>query len=169
MPGPVAAVVLTDDERAQSVSWSRQAKSANALALRSRIVLAGADRLRDTATAAELPISSWISRPPPRPGSTSSSAVHRTDETRSCSGLNGRSVRSTPISALDHDLERRPPALRLDQDRRPDPQIHRSPRTRVPWIPAFSLPDRRWSTSRSRYPSPKYRRSPRRWTRIPGR
>jgi hypothetical protein len=70
MPSPVAAVVLTDDERAQSVSWSHQAGSANALALRSRIVLAEADGLRNTSTAAELPISSCSSRTPPRPGST---------------------------------------------------------------------------------------------------
>lgn len=40
---PKAELVLTDDERAQLVSWSRRAKSAQALALRSRIVLACAD------------------------------------------------------------------------------------------------------------------------------
>lgn len=64
-------------------------------------MLAGADGLRNTSTAAELPISSCSPRPPPRPGSTSSSAVHRTDQTTSCSGAH-RSARSTPISALDH-------------------------------------------------------------------
>ena len=40
---PKAELVLTDDERAQLVSWSRRAKSAQSLALRSRIVLACAD------------------------------------------------------------------------------------------------------------------------------
>jgi len=40
MPSPVAAVALTDDERTSSVSWSHQVESANALALRSRIVRA---------------------------------------------------------------------------------------------------------------------------------
>jgi len=37
-------LVLTDDEREQLVRWSRRAASAQALALRSRIVLACASR-----------------------------------------------------------------------------------------------------------------------------
>src|SRR6266699_7345488 len=37
---PKAELVLSDAERAQLLSWSRRAKSAQALALRSRIVLA---------------------------------------------------------------------------------------------------------------------------------
>jgi transposase len=40
---PKAVLVLTDAERAQLVRWSRRAKSAQALALRSRIVLACAE------------------------------------------------------------------------------------------------------------------------------
>ena len=38
-----------------------------------------------------------------------------------------RSVRelNTDIRELDQHLERQPTALRLDQDRRPDPRIHR--------------------------------------------
>jgi transposase len=52
VPIPVAPVVeLSDDERAQLVAWSRRAKSANALAMRSRIVLAAADGLSNTAIA----------------------------------------------------------------------------------------------------------------------
>jgi transposase len=44
-------VDLTDGERAQLVAWSRRSKSANALAMRSRIVLAAADGLSNTAIA----------------------------------------------------------------------------------------------------------------------
>ena len=68
MPSPVAAaVVLTDDERAQLVAWARRAKSANALAMRSRIVLAAADGLGNTAIAAKLNVAlssarKWRSR-----------------------------------------------------------------------------------------------------------
>src|SRR6266704_7175431 len=40
---PKAALVLTDDERDQLVRWSRRATSSQALALRSRIVLACAE------------------------------------------------------------------------------------------------------------------------------
>ena len=63
MPSPVAPVVeLSDDERAQLVAWARRAKSANALAMRSRIVLAAADGLSTTAIAERLGIalsSAW--------------------------------------------------------------------------------------------------------------
>jgi len=68
VPSPVAAaVVLTDDERAQLVAWARRAKSANALAMRSRIVLAAADGLGNTAIAAKLNVAvssarKWRSR-----------------------------------------------------------------------------------------------------------
>ena len=42
MPSPVAAaVVLTDEERARLEAWARRPKSAQALAMRARIVLAG--------------------------------------------------------------------------------------------------------------------------------
>ena len=57
MPSPFApAVVLTDEEHAQLVAWSRRAKSANALATRSRIVLAAAEGMSNTAIAAKLDI-----------------------------------------------------------------------------------------------------------------
>ena len=55
MPGPTApVVVLTDDELAQLTSWTRRSKSANALAMRSRIVLAAAEGLGNTAVAAKV-------------------------------------------------------------------------------------------------------------------
>jgi transposase len=68
VPSPVAPVVeLSEGERAQLVAWSRRAKSANALAMRSRIVLAAADGLSTTAIAARLGIAlssarKWRSR-----------------------------------------------------------------------------------------------------------
>jgi transposase len=49
-------VTLTEDEHAQLVAWSRRSKSANALAMRSRIVLAAADGLGNTAIADKLDI-----------------------------------------------------------------------------------------------------------------
>jgi transposase len=49
-------VNLTDDERIELVSWSRRSNSANALAMRSRIVLAAADGLSNTAIADKLDI-----------------------------------------------------------------------------------------------------------------
>ncbi len=57
MPSPVAAaVVLTDEERAQLEAWARRRKSAQFLAMRARIVLAAADGLGNTAIAAKLGI-----------------------------------------------------------------------------------------------------------------
>ena len=47
---------MTDDERSQLLAWTRRAKSANAVAIRSRIVLAAADGLGNTAVAAKLGI-----------------------------------------------------------------------------------------------------------------
>jgi hypothetical protein len=44
MPSPFAAeVVLSDEEREQLESWTRRRSSAQALALRSQIVLAAAE------------------------------------------------------------------------------------------------------------------------------
>jgi transposase len=55
VPIPVAPVVeLTEAERAQLVAWARRSKSANAVAVRSRIVLAAADGLGNTAVAAKV-------------------------------------------------------------------------------------------------------------------
>jgi transposase len=48
---PKALLELSDDEREQLVRWSRRAKSAQALALRSRIVLGCAEGLSNTAVA----------------------------------------------------------------------------------------------------------------------
>jgi len=49
MPSPVAVeVVLSEQEREQLESWSRRGKSAQALAQRSRIVLAAAEGLKNT-------------------------------------------------------------------------------------------------------------------------
>jgi transposase len=57
MPSPYApAVGLTDDERAQLEAWARRPASAQALALRSRIVLAAAEGLGNTAIAGKLGI-----------------------------------------------------------------------------------------------------------------
>jgi transposase len=49
-------LVLTDDEREQLVRWSRRAKSAQSLALRSKIVLACADGLDNRQVAARLSV-----------------------------------------------------------------------------------------------------------------
>jgi transposase len=55
VPNPVApAVALSDAERAQLTAWTRRATSANALATRSRIVLAAAEGLGNTAVAARV-------------------------------------------------------------------------------------------------------------------
>ncbi|MFB9745195.1 IS630 family transposase [Pseudonocardia sulfidoxydans] len=57
MPDPVApAVTLTDADRDQLTQWARRATSANALAVRSRIVLAAADGLTTSAVARKLDI-----------------------------------------------------------------------------------------------------------------
>jgi transposase len=57
MPNPRAVVlVLTDDERAQLEVWARRRRSAQALAQRSRIVLAAAEGLANTEIARRLGI-----------------------------------------------------------------------------------------------------------------
>jgi transposase len=68
MPSSVLApVVLSEAERAQLGSWTRRRSSAQALALRSRIVLSAADGLTNTEIAAELGVTrntaaKWRSR-----------------------------------------------------------------------------------------------------------
>jgi FixJ family two-component response regulator len=52
----LAPVELTADERAQLESWTRRRTSAQALAMRSRIVLLAAEGLHNTEIAAELRI-----------------------------------------------------------------------------------------------------------------
>lgn len=55
MPSPFAVQIeLTEDEREQLESWSRRHTSAQALALRSRIVLAAAEGLNNTEIAARV-------------------------------------------------------------------------------------------------------------------
>lgn len=57
MPGPIAVpVVLSDEERDQLRGWARRPKSAQALALRSRIVLACEGDSSNTAIAHDLGI-----------------------------------------------------------------------------------------------------------------
>jgi transposase len=51
---PKAELIVTDDEREQLLRWSRRAKSSQALALRSRIVLACAEGEANTVVAARL-------------------------------------------------------------------------------------------------------------------
>jgi transposase len=63
----LVAVELTDDERARLEAWTRRRTSAQALALRSRIVLRAADGLNNTELAAELGVhrnmvAKWRSR-----------------------------------------------------------------------------------------------------------
>jgi transposase len=53
---------LTDEERAQLVAWSRRATSANALAVRSRIVLAAAEGMSTSAVARRLDVSVGTAR-----------------------------------------------------------------------------------------------------------
>lgn len=53
---PTARVTVTDDERATLQRWARRPSSAQALALRSRIVLASAEGRTDTDVAAELKV-----------------------------------------------------------------------------------------------------------------
>jgi transposase len=109
MPSPFAAGVdLADDERAQLVAWSRRAKSANAVAMRSRIVLAAADGLSNTAIAAKLDVSvgtarKWRSRfvadrldgllDEPRPGRP------RTVEDEQVEAVITRTLETTPKDA----------------------------------------------------------------------
>src|ERR1041384_7851525 len=68
MPTPKAVpVVLSDEERAQLEAWARRPKSAQALAQRSRIVLAAAGGAKNTEMAAALGVNrsmvgKWRSR-----------------------------------------------------------------------------------------------------------
>src|SRR4051812_48191661 len=57
MPNPVAVPVILDErERAQLQAWTRRRSSAQALALRARIVLLAAEGLNNTEIAARLEV-----------------------------------------------------------------------------------------------------------------
>jgi hypothetical protein len=51
---PTASLVLTEDERVTLLRWSRRVKSAQVLAMRSRIILACADGASNVDVAADL-------------------------------------------------------------------------------------------------------------------
>lgn len=53
---PTATLVLTDEERATLVRWSRRAKSAQVLAMRARIILACAEGTSNTDVATDLKV-----------------------------------------------------------------------------------------------------------------
>jgi transposase len=96
MPSPVPTrIELTDDERAQLVAWERRRSSAQALALRSRIVLAAAEGPNNTQIARALGIAvssvrKWRNRfaehrldglvDEPRPGRPRTITDERVDE-----------------------------------------------------------------------------------------
>ncbi|GAA0436766.1 hypothetical protein Aca07nite_45190 [Actinoplanes capillaceus] len=152
--------MLTDDEREQLLAWSRRPSSAQALAARSRIVLACADtpdlpngQIAETLGVSRLMVTKWRNRFTAR--STRSMAAragrsqtaisriwrafglqpHRQDtwklskdpqfiaKVRDVVGLYlGGPLTTTSGPAPPAST---PPSIRLDQDRRPDPRLHR--------------------------------------------
>ena len=54
-----AGIELSEDERGQLESWARRHTSAQALALRSRVVLLAAEGLKNTEIAQRLGVGRW--------------------------------------------------------------------------------------------------------------
>lgn len=92
---PKALLVLSDDEREQLTRWARRAKSSQALALRSKIVLASAEGLNNVKVAAKLGVAAhtvakWRARfvadrldgpvDEPRPGRPTTISVDQVEE-----------------------------------------------------------------------------------------
>jgi transposase len=94
-PNVAVAIELTDEERARLEAWTRRRTSAQALALRARIVLLAAEDLRNTEIAARLGIqrnmaARWRSR----------FAAHRLD------GLTDEPRPGRPRTVTDEQVER---------------------------------------------------------------